>query len=292
MRQVEGHVSRECQWGSDGACLERASGSCVDPISYYSGDFNLYRYCGDNSVIYVDPSGLAEWPALPPYDPDKDTGGMSYSDWVNQFWNNISLPASQATQALKDAFLATAKKGCIGVAAVAAGYSDINEFMKQLNEGYWTEKKAWEVAQKKNVEGARDVYGKKPCATLVAIQFGKYHWDQNLRKPVEWNKANFGEEPVDLTKPANWDAVNIGVGWDAVRQRAYPSPGSFDVQVWSPRLDIWLGGSRGETLGQVHDTTVFSLTEAEFWKHIERGDTKNYGMHLWFVVPEKAYNEK
>ncbi len=29
----------------------------TDPLGYKAGDFNLYRYCRNNSVIYVDPSG-------------------------------------------------------------------------------------------------------------------------------------------------------------------------------------------------------------------------------------------
>jgi RHS repeat-associated protein len=31
-----------------------------DPISFAAGDANLYRYCGNNSLNYVDPLGLAE----------------------------------------------------------------------------------------------------------------------------------------------------------------------------------------------------------------------------------------
>jgi RHS repeat-associated protein len=29
-----------------------------DPISFYGGDINLYRYCWDNPVNYIDPLGL------------------------------------------------------------------------------------------------------------------------------------------------------------------------------------------------------------------------------------------
>ncbi len=55
--KVLGLVSREGRWGWDGACLETVSGIAHDPIN---ADINLYRYCGDNPAIYVDPTGLAD----------------------------------------------------------------------------------------------------------------------------------------------------------------------------------------------------------------------------------------
>lgn len=276
-----------------------------DPIGY-NGGINLYAYAFDSPLAHTDPLGLdttPTWPALPPYDPTKGTGGVLYSDWLDQFWSHTSIDPSQATQTLKDAFQATVKRGCIGVAAVVAGYSNIDEFMKQLNEGYWSEAKATKEMKKKNVamgrknvKGARDVYGEKLCATLVAIQFGVTHWIKPV--PANWNaskdwyavwdKKNFGAEPVDLTKRVNWDAVNNGIGM--IHGRPKNMTGTFDVQVYSPRIGLWLGGSRGED--RVAATKVFSLTDAELKTHIARGDQKNYTMHLWLVVPEKAYNKK
>ncbi len=63
---------------------------------------------------------------------------------MKQFLGN----ASQATAALHQAFLDTLKNGCIGVAAVVAGYSGIGDFKKQLNQGYWIEAKAKEAMKK------------------------------------------------------------------------------------------------------------------------------------------------
>jgi len=34
-----------------------------DPIGYWSGEMNLYRYCLNNPVRYIDPDGLATWDA-------------------------------------------------------------------------------------------------------------------------------------------------------------------------------------------------------------------------------------
>ena len=58
--RVLGHVSRDGQWGWDGACLEWPSDSSDDPSGYDAGDPNLYRYCGDKPTGAVDPTGL-EW---------------------------------------------------------------------------------------------------------------------------------------------------------------------------------------------------------------------------------------
>ena len=44
--------------GSDGASLGWTVDAFVDPISYRAGDANLYRYCGNSPVMYVDPFGL------------------------------------------------------------------------------------------------------------------------------------------------------------------------------------------------------------------------------------------
>ncbi len=59
--RVLGHVSRDGQWGWDGACLEWPSDSSDDPKGYKAGDANLYRYCGNRPVIHVDPSGCGFW---------------------------------------------------------------------------------------------------------------------------------------------------------------------------------------------------------------------------------------
>ena len=49
-------ASPELQLGSDGAWLRWPSGYSVDPISYRGG-VNLYAYCGDDPLSYVDPLG-------------------------------------------------------------------------------------------------------------------------------------------------------------------------------------------------------------------------------------------
>ena len=59
--RVLGHVSRDGQWGWDGACLEWPSDASDDPKGYKAGDANLYRYCGNRPVIHVDPSGCGFW---------------------------------------------------------------------------------------------------------------------------------------------------------------------------------------------------------------------------------------
>ncbi|MBN2577730.1 MAG: RHS repeat-associated core domain-containing protein [Pirellulales bacterium] len=36
-----------------------------DPLSFYAGDENLYRYVGNRITFYIDPSGLEEYACLP-----------------------------------------------------------------------------------------------------------------------------------------------------------------------------------------------------------------------------------
>jgi hypothetical protein len=55
----EARVSRGRRLGSDGASLERSVDAFVDPIGI-AGGINLYRYCGNNPVLYVDPRGLVK----------------------------------------------------------------------------------------------------------------------------------------------------------------------------------------------------------------------------------------
>ena len=43
------------------------------------------------------------WPALPGYNPDTKTGGVSYTDWLKQFFDHAQIPASQLTEALRKA---------------------------------------------------------------------------------------------------------------------------------------------------------------------------------------------
>ena len=242
------------------------------------------------------------WPALPAYDADKKTGGMSHLDWLKEFAGHAVVPPSQASEKLDKAFLATLKNGCIGVAAVGAGYSDIDEFKKQLNECYWSEEKAKEALQRKKCEGARDVYGQKPCATLVAIQFASVHWTKpvpaNPNAPgwwEKWQQKDFGAEPLDLSKEANWNAVNHGIEVVAVPggNRPLNREGTFDVQFYSPRIGRWLGANNGVT-EKTPDMRVFSLSDGKLKAHIDRGDKpdRGYKMHLWCVVPEKAYEAK
>ena len=38
----------------------------LDPIGFYGRDANPYRYCGNNSVMFVDPSGLDRWLCIGP----------------------------------------------------------------------------------------------------------------------------------------------------------------------------------------------------------------------------------
>jgi len=61
IEQVAGHTSREGHWGWDGACLETVSAIAHDPIGYWGG-MNLYAYCGDSPLVYVDPAGLVGKP--------------------------------------------------------------------------------------------------------------------------------------------------------------------------------------------------------------------------------------
>ena len=53
--QIFSDVSRDVGLGSVGATLEWTVASSNDPIA---SSPNLYAYCGDNPVIYVDPLGL------------------------------------------------------------------------------------------------------------------------------------------------------------------------------------------------------------------------------------------
>jgi hypothetical protein len=239
------------------------------------------------------------WPALAPYDADKKTGGASYLDWFKQFAGHASLPASQA-EALQKAFLQTLKKGCIGVAAVGAGYSDIDDFRRQLSDCYWSRARAEDALTGKKCEGARDVYGQKPCPTLVAIQFSPFHWTNPVpRNPnapgwwARWEQKDFGAQPVDLSKEANWNAVDHGI-------EVVPTPrgnvpvnikGAFDVQFYSPRIGHWLGANYGVTT-KTPDMRVFSLSDPQLSGHISKGDEKGYTMHLWCVVPEKGYESR
>ena len=57
MWQVEGHVSQEMRWGSDGASLENVSAFSHDPILYLGGDLNLYRYVSNKPLDRTDPTG-------------------------------------------------------------------------------------------------------------------------------------------------------------------------------------------------------------------------------------------
>lgn len=221
-------------------------------------------------------------------------------DWLKEFADHAVVPPSQATEKLEKAFLDTLKNGCIGVAAVGAGYSDIDDFKKQLNECYWSQEKAMEALARKKCEGARDVYGQKPCATLVAIQFASVHWTKpapaNPSAPgwwEKWEKKDFGAEPVDLSKEANWNAVSHGIETEATPKGIIPKnrEGTFDVQFYSPRIGRWLGANNGVTK-DTPDMRVFSLSDGELRGHISKGDTKNNTMHLWCVVPEKAYEAK
>jgi len=61
IEQVAGHVSPEGHWGWDGACLESVSAIAHDPLGYKAGDFNLYRYCGNEPLNRVDPNGTWYW---------------------------------------------------------------------------------------------------------------------------------------------------------------------------------------------------------------------------------------
>ena len=194
----------------------------------------------------------------------------------------------------------TLKSGCIGVAAVAAGYSDIGDFKRQLNQGYWSEAKAKEAMKKMKIEGARDVYGQKPCATIVAMQFSPIHWTApvpaNANAKGWWvqrEQKDFGAEPVDLNKGESWDAVRHGIDMVPVPGgfKPHENRGAFDVECYSPRIGRWLGANNGVS-DATPDMRVFSLSDAELATHIAKGDQKGYTMHLWFVVPEKAYNEK
>ena len=56
--QVFGDVSQGRRWGSDGASLESVLGFSHDPIGYRGKDFNLYRYCVNNPLIWTDARGL------------------------------------------------------------------------------------------------------------------------------------------------------------------------------------------------------------------------------------------
>ena len=48
----------------------------IDPIGFNSGDLNLYRYVGNNSVNYIDPYGLDTYQCSRPSEP----------------WNGIPIP--------------------------------------------------------------------------------------------------------------------------------------------------------------------------------------------------------
>jgi hypothetical protein len=52
-----------------------------------------------------------------------------------------------------------------------------------------------------------------------------------------------------------------------------------------------LGANNGVTK-ETPDMRVFSLSDAELKTHLANADRKDYTMHLWLVVPEKAYGEK
>jgi hypothetical protein len=92
---VEGPLSREERWGSDGASLESVSAFSHDPIGYRGGR-NLYEYCGDGPVNRTDPLGLVELPF--PFDPG-ELGRFipSIPDWLNPqlnpFCRRKPLPA-------------------------------------------------------------------------------------------------------------------------------------------------------------------------------------------------------
>jgi len=66
-------------------CLNRwydpiiASWITQDPITFQGGDANLYRYCGNDPVNSVDPSGLAWWNPFTWFD-----WGIDWSDAVDQ----------------------------------------------------------------------------------------------------------------------------------------------------------------------------------------------------------------
>ncbi|NMC19273.1 MAG: RHS repeat-associated core domain-containing protein [Thermogutta sp.] len=82
------------------------------PISYKGGDFNLYRYCRNNPVVYVDPTGLVEC-KCPPTRKECDAV-------LDQIIKSIAQVAGKASDGKNDTFAeATAAAKAW---ATAAGY--------------------------------------------------------------------------------------------------------------------------------------------------------------------------